>query len=157
MNKNPDAIQLLKQDHDQVRELLAEICESTARAAKKRQSLLEEIAAELRAHAKIEEEIFYPAFRAAAENSEQRQMIAEAFEEHRAVEELVLPDLEQTETTSEQFGGRCKVLKDLVEHHAREEEKQMFPQAKKLFDKQQLQELGEQMAARKEELLRQNA
>lgn len=155
MTKQLDAIQLLKKDHQEVLALLEQLCASSSRAAKKRQTLLEKIGSELRAHTRIEEEIFYPAFREAAAKAEQRQLIAEAFEEHRAVEELVLPDLEETEAGGEQFAGRAKVLKEMVEHHAREEEKQMFPQAKKLFDKQQLQELGEQMAQRKEELVAQ--
>ena len=80
-------------------------------------------------------------------------MIFEALEEHRAAGELVLPDLMETEVASDQFGGRAKVLKDLVEHHAEEEEKEMFKRARELFDRAQLAELGERMAARKEELL----
>lgn len=154
MTKQPDVLTLLKKDHATVRTKLEELCATTTRASKKRQTLLREIAAELRAHAKVEEEILYPAVREAAKTSEQRQLIAEAFEEHRAVEELVLPDLEATDVDTEQFGGRAKVLKDLVEHHAEEEEKEMFPQVKKLFDKDELQELGARVASRKQELLR---
>ena len=75
-------------------------------------------------------------------------------EEHRAAGELVLPDLEKTKVTSDQFGGRAKVLKELVEHHADEEEKEMFPRARKLLDKAALTELGQQMQARKQELLK---
>jgi len=157
MSKTPDALQLLKRDHQTVRELLEALTETTPRAAKKRRELLEEVACEIRAHSKMEEEIFYPAFRAAAKTSEQRQLIAEALEEHRAAGELGLTDVERTDPASETFGGRCKVLKELIEHHAREEEKEMFSQARKLFDKAELQSLGEQMEARKEALLQQLA
>jgi hemerythrin superfamily protein len=155
MTKTLDAIQLLKKDHETVRGLLEQLCETSSRSDKKRRTLLETVGAEVRAHARIEEEIFYPAFRAAAKTAEDRQLIAEALEEHRAAGELVLPDIEKTEPVSETFLGRCKVLKEMIEHHAREEEKEMFPRAKKLFDRAELQQLGEQMAARKEELLQQ--
>jgi hemerythrin-like domain-containing protein len=80
-------------------------------------------------------------------------MYFEAMEEHRAAGDLVLPDLLRTNPSSEQFSGRAKVLKELVEHHADEEEKEMFPRAKKLLSKDELAELGSRLEARKEELL----
>ena len=60
-------------------------------------------------------------------------MYYEALEEHRAAGDLVLPDLLNTKPDSEQFSGRAKVLKELIEHHVMEEEGQMFKDAKKLF------------------------
>jgi|SRR5690606_1961584 len=147
-----DAITLLTNDHKVVRGMLEELAATTKRAAKTRTELLKKIATELEAHTTIEEEIFYPAFRKAGEKSEDDKMFFEAMEEHRAAGDLVLPDLMQTEVGSDQFGGRAKVLKELVDHHAKEEEKEMFPRARKLMDKAQLQELGERMAARKAEL-----
>ena len=149
-----DAITLLTEDHRKVKKLLGELAETTSRAEKTRSELLMQIARELRAHTKIEEEIFYPAFKEAGEKSEDDKMYFEALEEHRAAGELVLPDLENTNVTSDQFGGRAKVLKELVEHHADEEEKEMFPRAKKLLDATALAELGQQMQARKQELLK---
>lgn len=147
-----DAIELLKTDHEKVRELLGQLTETSSRAEKKRVELLEKIRMELEVHTTLEEEIFYPAFREAGKKDEE-EMYFEAIEEHRAAGELVLPDLLKTEVSSEQFAGRAKVLKELVEHHVEEEEKEMFPQAKKLLDKQQRQELGELMLQRKQELL----
>ena len=149
-----DAITLLTQDHQKVKKLLGELAETTSRAEKTRSELLMQIGRELRAHTKIEEEIFYPAFKEAGGKSEDDKMYFEALEEHRAAGELVLPDLENTNVTSDQFGGRAKVLKELVEHHADEEEKEMFPRAKKLLDGAALAELGQQMQARKQELLK---
>lgn len=147
-----DAIQLLKADHDKVREMLEELTGTTNRAEKKRTELLGKIRLELEAHTTIEEEIFYPAFRDAGRKDEE-EMYFEAVEEHRAAGELVLPDLLKTEVTSDQFSGRAKVLKELIEHHVEEEEKEMFPKARKLLDKDQLRELGELMQQRKQELL----
>ncbi len=149
-----DAISLLTEDHRKVRKLLDDLSKTTNRAAKKRADLLAKIAAELEAHTAIEEEIFYPAFKEAGQKSEDDKMFFEAMEEHRAAGDLVLPDLLKTDVGSEQFGGRAKVLKELVEHHADEEEKQMFPRARKLLGKPALQDLGAELEARKKELLR---
>lgn len=149
-----DAITLLTEDHRKVKKLLGELAETTNRAEKTRGELLAQIGRELRAHTTIEEELFYPAFKQAGGKSEDDRMYFEAMEEHRAAGELVLPDLEKTEVTSDQFGGRAKVLKELVEHHADEEEKEMFPRARKLLDADTLAGLGQQMQARKQELLR---
>jgi|SRR6478672_13375377 len=149
-----DAIALLTEDHRKVKKLLGELAETTSRAEKTRTELLQQIARELKAHTKVEEEIFYPAFKQAGEKSDDDKMYFEALEEHRAAGDLVLPDLENTNVTSDQFGGRAKVLKELVEHHADEEEKEMFPRARKLLDKATLTDLGQQMQARKQELLK---
>jgi hemerythrin superfamily protein len=150
-----DAITLLKNDHDAVEKLLEELAQSTPRAVKKRTELLEKIRVELKAHTTIEEEIFYPAFKASGNQSDDDKMYFEALEEHRAAGDLVLPDLLATPVGNEKFSGRAKVLKELVTHHADEEEKEMFPRAKKLLDKATLASLGEKMAMRKADLVKQ--
>src|SRR4051812_4268540 len=116
-NARMDAITLLTNDHKKVRTLLGELADTTSRAEKTRSELLAKIARELEVHTTIEEEIFYPAFKEAGQKSEDDRMFFEAMEEHRAAGDLVLPDLLKTEVTTDQFGGRAKVLKELVEHH----------------------------------------
>lgn len=74
-------------------------------------------------------------------------MYYEAKEEHRTVDALVLPDLLHTQTGTLEFAGRVKVMKELLEHHIEEEE--LFPTAKKLLGKDQLDELGLAMQAQK--------
>ena len=150
-----DAITLLKNDHDTVEAQLSELAESTPRAVKKRTELLEKIRVELKAHTTIEEEIFYPAFKAKGDQSDDAKLYFEALEEHRAAGDLVLPGLLGTAVDSEKFSGRAKVLRELVTHHADEEEKKMFPRAKKLLSKEELVTLGEHMATRKAELVKQ--
>ena len=147
-----DAIKLLKQDHDVVGQLLADLVATTRRGTKTRRDLLSRIKQELEVHIRIEEEIFYPAFKAAGTIADDDKMYFEALEEHRAADELVLVDLMNTAVDGEQFGGRAKVLKELVEHHVKEEEKSMFPRARELFGKTRLQTLGEELEARKQEL-----
>ena len=148
-----DAISLLKDDHQTLRKLLKELNDTTNRAEKTRPELLATIAMELRVHSAIEEEIFYPAFKAAGDKADDGKMYFEALEEHRAAGELVLPDLLETDVTSDQFGGRAKVLKELIEHHAGEEEDEMFQRARELLNKEELVALGDLMLQRKTELL----
>lgn len=148
-----DATKLLKADHDEVGALLKELAATTERAEKKRTALLAKITRELEVHTQIENEIFYPAFKKAGEKSDDEKMFFEAREEHRAIGDLVLPDLNKTAPGSEQFSGRAKVLRELVEHHVEEEEKDMFPRARKLMSKDELEELGARMEARKQELM----
>lgn len=147
-----DAIQLLKADHKKVRKLLEDLSQTTTRGTKTRVDLLSRIHDELAAHTTIEEEIFYPAFKKAAKKSDDAKLFYEALEEHRAVGDLVLPDLAKTPADSDQFGGRAKVLKELVEHHIKDEEKEMFPRAKALLSKEELQQLGGQLEARKQQI-----
>lgn len=146
-----NAIDLLKHDHETVKKLLNQLVDTTPRAEKTRSELLEKIEEELAIHTQIEEEIFYPAFKK-ANGKEHEKMYFEATEEHRAVEKLVLPDLKKTEPGSEKFSGRAKVLKELIEHHAGEEEEEMFAEAEKTLSSEELEELGKRMKQRKREL-----
>jgi hemerythrin-like domain-containing protein len=147
----PNAISLLKEDHDKVKDLLTKLEDSSTRAVKTREELLEKIKMELKIHMRIEEDIFYPAFRQAAAKSEEKEMYHEAKEEHEVLD-FELPRVEESETGSDEFSARAKVLKELVEHHVKEEEKEMFPMAKKLLSKEELEDLGEQMQAEKTKL-----
>lgn len=146
-----DAIAVLKEDHDRVRELLGQLEETTERGATRRETLLAKIEQELKVHTRIEEEIFYPAFREAARKQDDRELYYEAIEEHHVVD-LVLPEIKETETDSDEFGAKAKVLKDLVEHHAEEEESEMFPRARKLMDREELMRLGSELSHAKEAL-----
>lgn len=147
----PDALQLLRADHEKVRQLLAEL-KSAAQPAQ-RQSLLAEVKQELKVHTKIEEEIFYPAFRAAAQTRKDQQLFHEATAEHHAAD-LMLREVESADDTTAEFPGRAKVLREVVEHHAEEEETDMFPRARELIGASELRTLGQQMAERKRALLR---
>jgi hemerythrin superfamily protein len=150
MTASPDAIQLLKADHEKVRGLLGQFENATGA---RREKLRGQIDRELKVHTQIEEEIFYPAFRDAARKKDDKKMYFEALEEHHVVD-LVLPEMNDG-SSPEELKAKAKVLKELVEHHADEEEKEMFPAAKKILDKETLRALGEQMQLRKETLMKQ--
>ena len=149
--KASNAISLLEADHAKVRKLLSELEETTSRGVKKREELLEEIASEVRVHARVEEEVFYPAFRRAGKANEDEKMFFEAAEEHGLVD-IVLPALEGTDPASELFSARAKILKDLIEHHAEEEETEMFPRARELMSGDLLGDLAVEIEQRKGEL-----
>ena len=146
-----DAISLLKADHKKVKALLQTLDRTDAPA--RRVKLLGQIEVEVKAHARIEEEIFYPAFRKKAEESDQLEMFFEAREEHGLVD-IMLAKTKETEPDGEEFGARAKVLMDLIVHHAKEEEKEMFKAARELFERDELRALGDQMQRRKRQLLR---
>ncbi len=151
MAARTDAISMLKADHEKVRGLLSQLEKSTEKGVRKREELLSQIAEEITIHTTIEEEIFYPTYRDAVAKKEDRKLYLEALEEHHVVD-LVMPELEDTDPASEVFAAKAKVLKEIVEHHADEEEKEMFPRAQKVMDAEELEELGERMEARRAEL-----
>jgi hemerythrin-like domain-containing protein len=147
----PNAIALLKSDHATVKRLLRELNATTERAGKQRERLLADLEREIKIHSQIEEELFYPTFKKAAEGTEAEDLFYEATEEHHVVD-IVLPALKSTSTKAPEFGAKAKVLMDLIEHHAQEEETQMFTKARRLLDDEQLRVLGEELKARKKTL-----
>lgn len=151
--KNQDAISLLKEDHKKVKGLLSELEKTSEKGVKKREKLLAQIEKEVKVHTQIEEEIFYPEYREAVTKKDDRKLFFEATYEHHVVD-LVMPELKRTNPSSEQFGAKAKVLKELIEHHADEEEKEMFPKARKVLNAEELRELGAEMERRKKELMK---
>jgi hemerythrin-like domain-containing protein len=146
-----DAITLLKDDHDKVKRLLAELESTTERGVKTRQELFEKIKTELTVHEVIEEEIFYPALN---EHPKAREIVLEAYEEHNVVD-TIMGELDGLPVDDETWGAKAKVIQENIEHHIEEEETQMFAQARRLFEREELESLGERMAQRKERELRQ--
>ena len=143
-----DAIALLKQDHRKVRGLLSQLERATPSKAKQ---VMAKVDKEVKIHSQIEEEIFYPAFRDAARSKSDREMFFEAREEHHVVD-LVMPEVVENDGNADEFKAKAKVLKELIEHHADEEEKEMFPKARKLMDRDELRDLGDRLQERKREL-----
>ena len=144
-----DAISLLKDDHKNVKQLFRDYEGLGDRAMQRRQGLYKKISTELEIHTMIEEEIFYPAAREADD-----EMVAEAIEEHNVVKRL-LQELEGMDPSDERFDAKMTVVIENVEHHAEEEEQEMFPEVKKKIDTAQLSQLGAKMMDRKQQLMRQ--
>jgi len=145
-----DALQLLTEDHDHVKKMLEELDDTTERAIKTREQTFAELQSELEVHEAIEEEIFYPALK---EHSKTRDIALEGYEEHHVVD-TVIAEMGDVPVSDETWTAKFAVMKENLEHHIEEEEQDMFPKARKVFDQQELDQLGERMATRKEALLR---
>ncbi|HEY8439084.1 MAG TPA: hemerythrin domain-containing protein [Candidatus Limnocylindrales bacterium] len=140
-----DAIAMLKADHDKVKELLSRLESTTERGVKTREELFATIKGELAVHETIEEEIFYPALK---EHPKAKELVLEGYEEHHVVD-TVMAELEGLDVSDETWGAKAQVMKENVEHHIEEEEGEMFKQARQVFDRQELEDLGTRMADRK--------
>ena len=144
-----DAIALLKADHEAVSQLFAEY--EKTRSVPNKKALVAEICTALSVHAQIEEEIFYPAVKAALKD---KLLVPEATVEHAGVKDLIA-QLEGVEPDGEMYDAKVKVLSEYVKHHVKEEQNEMFPKAK--ASSLDMAELGALMAARKDALLAQAA
>jgi hypothetical protein len=145
--KSPDAVALLKADHEKVAGLFEDFEKATGDA--KKQKLADEICMELTVHAKIEEEIFYPA----CEGKVEEDLLKEAYVEHDGAK-LLIAEIEAGSPSDEYFDAKVKVLGEQIEHHVEEEEARvegLFSQARKAGV--DMDSLGEEMAARKAELI----
>ncbi|MDP3668162.1 MAG: hemerythrin domain-containing protein [Telluria sp.] len=145
--KSNDAVSLLTSEHREVADLFKqyEALGDRAKAGKKR--LADQICTALTVHAMVEEEIFYPAVREAGKEAE--EMIDEAVVEHASAKDLIA-QIQEMDPEDELYDAKVKVLSEQIEHHVQEEEKDMFPLARK--GKLDLEALGAEMAMRKEEL-----
>lgn len=147
-----NAIELLKKDHRTVESLFKSYEKAKEQDEETRKAeLFASIKQELDAHARVEEEVFYPAFDRAAGEEDDKELVLEAGEEHKQVKTL-LAELAEMSPDDRSFDAKMKVLKDNVEHHVEEEEKEMFPKAQEELGRETLDELGERMAALKERL-----
>jgi len=145
--KSPDAVALLKADHRTVEELFAKF--EKASGDGKKQTIAEQICMELTVHAAIEEEIFYPA----CEGKVEEDLLKEAYVEHDGAK-ILIAEIEAGGPSDEFYDAKVKVLGEQIEHHVEEEEMRvegMFAQARKAGV--DMDAIGEQMAARKAELI----
>ena len=141
-----DAITLLTEDHEHVKSLFEQYEQLGERAHVSKQKLALQICTELTKHATAEEEIFYTAVRAATKDED---MVDEAVVEHASAKDLIAQIISM-EPSDDLYDAKVKVLGELIDHHVKEEEGEMFPKARKA--KLDLEALGAAIAARKEEI-----
>jgi hemerythrin superfamily protein len=144
VRKNKDAIAFLRADHKLIREFFKEY-EKTCSSFRKKK-IVAALCRELSVHVRIEEEIFYPAFKKALKAKE---LIAEATVEHATLKGLIA-QVEGVEPDGEMFDAKIKVMSKYVKHHFKEEQNEIFPKARNC--KLDLVELGRQLAERKAQL-----
>ncbi|MBU1358419.1 MAG: hemerythrin domain-containing protein [Gammaproteobacteria bacterium] len=150
----PDACTLLDADHRNVKKLFKdfeELAGSKAKSApKKKRALADQICMELKVHAQIEEEIFYPAVRAAIK---EHDLLDEAEVEHASAKDLIA-QIEEGDENDPKFDAKVTVLGEYIDHHVKEERNEMFPKAR-AARKLDLVQMRDQLMARKEELMQQ--
>jgi hemerythrin-like domain-containing protein len=145
----PDAVEMLKHDHAQVKDLFRQYEAAGDRAYQKKQRIAEEVFTELEVHTTLEEELFYPAMKRKTDQNG-KDLVAEAMEEHHVVTTL-MEELKGLDPKDERYDAKFKVLMDNVEHHIEEEEGEMFPEAEEVLG-DRLERLGTQMQERKQQL-----
>jgi hemerythrin superfamily protein len=148
---NPDAIELLKEDHAKVKKAFKQFEKMDREDTAAMQELVTTVCEDLKAHTMIEEEIFYPAVRAELDDDD---LMNEAQIEHQSAKELI-EQLEGLQPDDPLYVPTFTVLSEYVTHHVKEEEEEMFPEVKKL--ELDLEALGEQMKERKEALVSEEA
>lgn len=144
-----NALDLLKAQHDEVKKLFARYGKLADHADAQRRELFEMIADRLGAHTTIEEQYFYPAARA----RDTEDLLREALEEHLSAKRIIA-DLLEMEPDDAEFDAKMKVLREQIDHHVEEEESDLFKKVRKLLSKEQLDDLGIQMEAEFDALMK---
>jgi hemerythrin superfamily protein len=139
-----NALELLKQDHEEVKELFEQA--EGADDSKEQRDIFKQLKKALESHARIEEGIFYPAME---KHAHLKDLVLESYEEHKQIK-ILLKEMDDLVTDSEDFEPKLRVLQEIVEHHAEEEEEgNMFPQVRELVDDTALEELGRKLETAK--------
>lgn len=142
-----DAIVMLREDHKRVARMFRELEGDDL-------DIVPDICAALTAHAFIEETVFYPAIR--AEVPQSAEDIGESVEEHHIVKVLIA-ELDELSQDDDAYKSKATVLMELVRHHVKEEEDELFPTVRAALGRNRLQELGDEMAAALDDFTRQAA
>lgn len=136
-----NAITLLKDDHRVIKHFLRQIKTTSENAAKTRKRLFQKLHLILKTHTEMEESFFYPALKSAKTT---HTLILESFEEHSVVDELAA-QLSKDNCATEEWTAKFTLLKELLEHHIKEEEDDLFIRAKKVLDDEELKQIGFEM------------
>jgi hemerythrin superfamily protein len=140
-----NALDLIKDDHERLKKMFKRASQTEDAGA--RGDLLQQIRAELVAHERMEEDIFYPALRSASENA--KDIVLEGYEEHHVID-LILDEMFNVPEGTDQWTAKLNVLHENLEHHIEEEEGEMFKRARKTMSDDTLQELGRKMRRAKQ-------
>jgi hemerythrin superfamily protein len=145
--KLPLALEMLTSDHRKVEDLFERFEEMKEEDDASRVAIAQRICSELTVHAQVEEDLLYPWLR---ENLEETDKVAEADVEHATAKQLIAEIMPVGEP-DEAYDAKVKVLSEYIKHHVKEEENEIFPEV--ASEEEELDELGQEMAARKAELM----
>ena len=145
-----EATKLLMQQHRGIDRLFEQFEAAGQGARKAKEQICQKLSDAWAVHTAIEEKIFYPA----TKDARTEELLHEAVEGHRAATRIIA-DLLQTRVDDAQLDARMNVLKDQVQRHVHEEEKELFPVVRKMFERDELEQLGEEMESLANELMQQ--
>lgn len=141
-----DIYKEIKADHEKARDLMGRIMDTSNEATKEREELFEQFKLDMWSHNKIEEALFYQPLREARET---RGEAIEALSEHHVASSMI-EELDTMPKGGEAWIGKFSALKDMIEHHMREEENEVFPDARKVIREERAEELGDKFQQRKD-------
>lgn len=136
-----DAIRLLMQDHAEVEALFKRFEQLGQEDEGEKRQLVDWMIEDLSKHAAVEEQLLYPALRERAKNHDQDELALEALEEHH-VAKWLLHELIDMHPDDERFDAKVYVLTEVVRHHVREEQNEVFPLIRRLYSRNELEEMG---------------
>ncbi|MFN4282702.1 MAG: hemerythrin domain-containing protein [Alphaproteobacteria bacterium] len=145
----------LKNDHKELKNILSDIEETTERAGKTRATLFAKFKEEIVAHARAEEKVVYGELLEVLKKDD-RDTILEGYEEHHLVD-IWVPEIDKLEPTDEIWAAKCKVLKEMLEHHIKEEEDEIFAMVREEFDTAALKTMAERFEALKMQIKNKSA
>jgi hemerythrin-like domain-containing protein len=134
-------IEILKKDHEEVKQLFNQIEAGGANKEK----IFSQIHEELKVHMDAEEKFLYPAME---KHSEAKEKVLEAYEEHH-VAKTAINEIVKVSPSNERWKAKVSVLKELIDHHVEEEEKELFKMAKKLLDANEVKDITEKIQQKK--------
>jgi len=143
----PLALELLSSDHRKVEQLFQMYEDEKEGEDETKRGIAQQICGELTVHAQVEEELFYPWLK---ENMDEMDKVEEAYVEHAGAKDLIA-QIQGASDVDDTYDAKVKVLSEYIKHHVKEEENEIFPEVK--GQQEELDELGQEMAARKAELM----
>jgi hemerythrin superfamily protein len=138
-----DVFEFLSHEHDAVQQLFKQLEEAQGEQASR---LFRRLSDMLALHEKLEESLFYPRLR---EDERAKEIVLEAYQEHHVLD-LLLEEISRLDPSREEWQPKLKVLQENTDHHIEEEEKELFPAVRKIWDKPRREEVGREMQAMKQ-------
>ncbi|MGI8544820.1 MAG: hemerythrin domain-containing protein [Aridibacter sp.] len=143
-----DAFKFIKKEHDRMDKTFAEIADTTEQSGEKREELFEKLKKDLEIHMRIEEAILYPELKAHKKTEDKGY---EGIAEHDVGKNL-LREMDSMPKDNKEWTAKFDVLKESMEHHNKEEEDDLFPDARKVLSQEKIDEMGEKLVDEKKKL-----
>lgn len=140
-----DALQMLKQDHDEIKQLMLQLAAKKDDKTSDKETVFTILTQKLALHEALEEDIFYPAMK---QHPKTKELALEGYDEHEEVDQVML-ELRGLDFMDAAYGDKVQTMKDKLEHHIQEEEEELFKHAREVFSEGELGELGSRMEERR--------